>query len=240
MNNKLEKYYDNKFYEGSLAGSGLSAQHILGILYQIYKPSSVIDFGCGRGSWLAVAESLGSSKLKGIDGHWVSAEDILSEKIDFSPVNFEQKLDVSGKYDLCMSLEVAEHLNEIQAEPFIKTLCSVSDVVLFSAAIQHQGGAGHINEQWQSYWIKLFESNAYQCFDIFRSSVWENPEVAWWYRQNTFLFVKTGSDVINFEKLSQLQKPIFNVVHPMNYEGKWKNSLSIFKKIRNKLRQLKK
>ena len=57
-----------------------------------------------------------------------------------------------------ISLEVAEHLSPGRAESFISDLCQAAPVVLFGAAIPGQGGVGHLNEQWQSYWANLFEA----------------------------------------------------------------------------------
>lgn len=222
----VKQFYDDDFYKKQVEDSIRSAKVVLGILFEVYKPFSVIDFGCGYGSWLMVAESLGSKVLKGFDGDWILKEKLLSKKIDFSPVNFED-FEVHGidKYDLSISLEVAEHLSEEIAESLINTLCKASDIVLFSASIKHQGGTNHINEQWQSYWINLFQANGFEPFDIFRGAIWDNNKVKWWYRQNTFLYVNTitNNPKLNFEMLKAMEKPIPDVVHPQYYERRITN-----------------
>jgi len=112
----------------------------------------------------------------------------LNDNIDFSPVNLSGTLPKPHeKYDLCISLEVAENLPEDNAESFVDLLCQAPDTILFGAAIKYQGGAGHINEQWQTYWIKLFQSKGYECIDCVRGAVWSDVSVEWWYKQNTFL-----------------------------------------------------
>jgi len=58
----------------------------------------------------------------------------------------------------------------------------------FSAAIPLQGGAGHINEQWPSYWVELFARRGYVAIDAIRPAVWSNERVAVWYAQNCLLF----------------------------------------------------
>lgn len=220
---QLNKLYDTNFYSKHLEGMTNSAKEVLDLLYKFYQPESVIDVGCGRGAWLAVAESLGSAKLKGMDGRWVKKEELLSKNIDFGAVDFEESLpEVGEKYDLCISLEVAEHITENNARQFINTLCKASDIVLFSAAIVHQGGMNHINEQWQSYWIDLFNSNGYECFDLFRAVLWNNKSVEWWYRQNIFLFVNSKNAFLNLEVLRTLEKPVTDIAHPVNYENKVK------------------
>ena len=198
-----------------------SAAIVLGLLYEHYKPQTVIDIGCGQGAWLAAAESLGSKMLKGMDGQWVKKEALLSQHIDFTAVNFDAAIPkLNEKYDLCISLEVAEHISEVNANKFINLLCEASDTVLFSAAIKYQGGMNHINEQWQSYWVDLFKSNGYECLDLFRATLWNNMSVEYWYRQNTFLFVGPNNSVLNVEALRALEKPISDIAHPITYENK--------------------
>lgn len=253
MNKKLNEYYDKNFYEGHIEGISKSVAIVLGLLYEHYKPQTVIDVGCGQGAWLAAAESLGAKKLKGVDGEWVRKDALLSKNIDFMEANFDEAIPkLNEKYDLCISLEVAEHISEANAKQFIDFLCEASDTVLFSAAIKYQGGRNHINEQWQSYWIDLFKSNSYECIDLFRPHLWNSTSVEWYYRQNTFLFVGPSNSFLSLKALRDLEKPIFDVAHPINYEEKTKSyrryieapSLRfclgcIRRYIRNKLRRVK-
>ena len=76
------------------------------------------------------------------------------------------------------------------AEDFVSSLTSLSEVVLFSAAIPRQGGVGHINEQWADYWITLFEKRGYIAIDIIRKRIWNDKSIPKWYRHNTLVFVK--------------------------------------------------
>ena len=219
MEKNLSDHYDEGCYSNHREGMCRSAETVLGLLYDFYKPRSIIDVGCGQGAWLASAESFGATALKGLDGDWIKEEGLLSKNIDFLPVNFDSVMPTLNiKYDLCISLEVAEHLSEENAKHFVEFLCNVSDVVLFSAAIKDQGGENHINEQWQSYWIDLFESNGYKCFDLFRPKLWNNASVDWWYRQNIFLFVDLNNSSLHEKALRGLEKPIFDIVHPVVYE----------------------
>lgn len=219
----FEATYNKDFYSDITESSIQSARQILGILYSVYQPKSVIDVGCGRGAWLLVAELLGSQKLVGVDGTWMKKENLLSNKIDFQAVDLERLARVGGKYDLCISLEVAEHFSESRARPFVDMLCDISDVILFSGAVPHQGGTHHVNEQWQSYWANMFRDNDYVAFDVFRGPLWENDKVAWWFRQNAFLYVRSGCHTIDVGRLKELEKAIVNVVHPRNYESKIKS-----------------
>lgn len=234
MEKTLNKYYDESFYSKQIKGSVSSAEIILNILYKYYKPNSVIDFGCGRGSWLAVAESLGSNKLKGLEGDWVKKEELLTQNIDLTNVDFEEGFDITKKYDLCICCEVAEHISEKQANSFIDNLCHASDIIIFSAAIPYQGGANHVNEQWQSYWIKLFQSKGYQCIDLFRTTIWDNKAVEWWYRENILLFVKKTSNIEIVENIMADSIPL-DLVHPQHFIGKLKRRNNRIQELKNQI-----
>jgi SAM-dependent methyltransferase len=216
--------YGSDFYSQQVDGSVRSAGIVLPLLYAAFKPRSVLDVGCGRGGWLAVAKRLGSTRLKGIDGHWVNPADLLDGSIEFEATDLAAEVTVNERFDLSMSVEVAEHVPETMADSFVATLCRASDVVLFSAAIRFQGGTHHVNEQWQTYWIDRFGARGYDFFDVLRPAIWENEAVEWWYRQNLFVFVKRDSDVaIDRDALRSMQRPIPNIVHPVNYSQKAKS-----------------
>ena len=71
-----------------------------------------------------------------------------------------------------------------------KKLAALSDLILFSAAITHQGGTNHLNERPLQYWNELFKKEGFYCFDILREKLWDNPDIEWWYRQNIAIFAK--------------------------------------------------
>ena len=220
MSDNQTELYGRSFYDQYAAGSSRSAAIILGHLYKLFRPRSVIDVGCGQGAWLSAAEACGATALTGLDGEWVKEKDLLSKNIRFVPVNLSESLPrLDQRYDLCMSLEVAEHLPEQRAAAFVDLLCQASDTILFGAAVKHQGGTNHVNEQWPSYWIELFKSRGYACIDCIRGAVWDNAAVSWWYRQNTFLFVGPNHPCFDKDALRALERPMVDVVHPMNYES---------------------
>lgn len=213
--------YSKGFYAQNIKSSTPSSHAILGKLFPHYLPKSVVDFGCGSGAWLAGAEALGASELRGFDGPWVDPRELTSPNIDFSPINFENEFpNITKKYDLAISVEVAEHIGESRTEDFINLVASASDVVIFSAAIPYQGGTHHVNEQPQSYWIKLFSDAGFEHYDIFRAAIWNNENVRWWFRQNIFLMVHRESNAIDRNVLRSLEAPLVDVVHPANFQRK--------------------
>jgi SAM-dependent methyltransferase len=215
--------YTSRFYSGTAPGSLASARLLLGLLFESFRPKSVIDVGCGNGAWLAAAEELGANKLVGIDGSWGNPAALLSRNISFRPVDLESAFEVGEMFDLCISVEVAEHLSPDAAQRFVRSLCSASDVVLFSAAIRHQGGVLHINEQRQSYWANLFESAGYECHDVFRPVFWPDPRVDTWYRQNAFLYIKGSHPCAAKMRERALLRGPLDIVHPELFEGNLEN-----------------
>lgn len=89
-----------------------------------------------------------------------------------------------------MCLEVAKHLEKTSADNLIYSLIKTSDVVMFSAAYKHQGGVNHKNENFHSYWANLFLKYNFVPFDIIRPAIGSNEKVSYWYRENTFFYIK--------------------------------------------------
>lgn len=218
MNNT--SIYDKGFYNKHAEGMTKSAVRVLDSLFSIYMPNSILDVGCGRGYWLMQAKRMGIHDLCGIDGEWVTDVGLVDDSIKFIPHNLNEKIQTHRKYDLVMSLEVAEHISRNSSVDFIESLCGCTDVVLFSAAIKAQGGDNHINEQWQSYWADLFSERNYKPVDILRPMLWEDEDVMWWYRQNILLYINAMNPLyIELINSGGMQVPI-NLVHPMNYMHK--------------------
>jgi SAM-dependent methyltransferase len=172
-----------------------SASIVVPYLLEYIEVERVIDIGCGLGQWLQVFQASGATEAVGIDGAHVPRELRKIQQFhefdltDLPGLKKFLKTSFPEKFNLCLSLEVAEHLPEGLAREFIALLASLSDCVLFSAAIPNQTGENHINEQPHEYWVGLFAENGYTCCDIFRKKFWNNASINWWYRQNMFLFI---------------------------------------------------
>ncbi len=188
-NHPLAHTYDADFY-GQLADDvRASAEAIVPIVTNLLTPTSVLDVGCGHGTWLAEFERNGATDILGVDGGHVdpAALDIRADQ--FQPRDLSVPFDLGRRFDLVVSLEVAEHLPARAAAGFVATLVAHGPAVLFSAAVPFQGGAGHVNEQWPSYWAGLFAEHGYEPHDVVRPVVWDNDRVAFWYAQNTMLYL---------------------------------------------------
>lgn len=187
---------------------------------------SVVDVGCGSGAWLAVLREMGVETILGLDGHWVDADLLAIPEGSFMKVDLKEKIQLTRRFDLAISLEVAEHLPPDKATEFIHSLTDMSDLVLFSAAIPFQGGKNHLNEQWQSIWVKEFAERNYQALDLIRPVIWNEPGIHYWYKQNMFLFYRKDRPLKlkNGSVASQLSLPV-DIIHPDLYLAKSTPSL---------------
>ena len=214
--------YNEQFYDKQSEESYQSALSVITYLKSTLSSDfdSVIDFGCGVAPWLAAASELGAKTIYGTDGDYVPRDRLLIPEECFFPNDLSNpksvKLPIS-RFDLAMSLEVAEHLPESTAEAFVKKPCHSADIVLFSAAIPYQGGHGHVNENWPEYWALLFAEFNFEPFDIIRPAVWNNDKVCWWYKQNILLFVKQDKVTSILPDYTPTPIEQLSVVHPEQY-----------------------
>lgn len=191
MRNKINKLYDSGFYDKQKDGSYQSAKIILGILFKAIKVRSIVDVGCGVGTWLRAAKELGCKECLGIEGDWVANKVIIKNGIIIKTQDLENKLQIKKKYDLAISMEVAEHLTPKRADSFVRDLCRCSDIVLFSAAVPGQMGVNHLNEKPISFWAKLFLKQNFIPVDLIRPLIYGTLNIKIWYRRNSILYIST-------------------------------------------------
>jgi SAM-dependent methyltransferase len=169
---------------------------VLPLIFQWLAPTSVLDVGCGTGTWLKVACDLGAHEIYGLDADYVTPDKLHIPENTFRATDLSKEFDLDKSFDLVLSLEVAEHLPEDAAETFIESLCKHAGVILFSAAIPGQGGQNHLNEQWPAYWHSHFKKYGFDMYDLIRPYFWEDEEVDWWYRQNMFIVSKPDHPLV--------------------------------------------
>ena len=189
-----------------------AAKKILLNVMKHFRVKSAVDFGCGTGTFLKFLKDNGVS-VTGLDGDYIDRKILAITEEEFIPVDLTKPVHLSKKYDLSISLEVAEHLPESSAETFITSLCEASHVVLFSAAVKGQGGVGHVNEQFLSYWQKIFLKKEYYMLDIIRPEIWTDEKIPPYYRQNIVIFVYVDTYKILPESIKTENK-IIDVIHP--------------------------
>jgi 2-polyprenyl-3-methyl-5-hydroxy-6-metoxy-1,4-benzoquinol methylase len=183
-----DKAYDSLFFNSIESGSLQSAQIVVPIVLDLISPRSVVDVGCGRGAWLKAFQENGVPDVFGLDGSYVDVEKLLIDRERFSPTDLAGPFTIEKTYDLAVCLEVAEHLPAKAAAGLVASLTKAAPAILFSAAVPGQSGTAHINEQWPSYWTKLFARHEFCRLDPVRRKVVCDERVDWWYRQNTYLY----------------------------------------------------
>jgi len=208
--------YDPQFYEGQSQDSRRSADIVAPIIVELLRPQSVVDVGCGVGTWLSAFGELGVPIVLGLDGAYAKVGGLQIPEECFVACDLREPVRLERTFDLAISLEVAEHLPAACAEGFVNSLVRLAPAVLFSAAIPQQGGTGHVNERWQSFWATLFSVRGYVPVDCVRPRVWDDPRVSMWYAQNTMLYVDAKRLTLAAE-LAADNLPL-DLVHPRLFE----------------------
>ena len=156
-------------------------------LFPFGLPESILDVGCGTGTWLRAAIDSGISDVIGIDGVEIPPDQLLFPPDKFHCRDLGAPVDLGRRFELVICLEVAEHLEQGSGRILIRTLTQHADVILFSAACPGQFGQHHVNCQWPEYWQALFNSEGYACDDSPRWTIWDDSMIEGWYRQNIFM-----------------------------------------------------
>lgn len=212
--------YGAQFFDRHREGALSSARRVVPLLLEMVPCRSVLDVGCGTGTWLSVFEENGVGDVQGVDGSYVDTVALDIDEGRFLATNLEEPFRFTRGFDLVVSLEVAEHLDAKFAHGFVSSLVAHAPVVLFSAAIPFQGGTHHVNEQWPEYWAALFAGHGYVPVDCLRRRLWQDQRVDWWYAQNMLVFVAETSlpeypalkRELDFAGTAQL-----SLVHPRRY-----------------------
>ena len=123
---------------------------------------TLIDLGCGIGEFVAYFHNTRDVLAAGYDG----SENSLAHMASGATIYLHDLRTPLGWWsyrtiDLCMCLEVAEHIEPEFADVIVDNCCSISDLILFTAAPPGQEGLGHVNLQKPEYWFKKFKERGY-------------------------------------------------------------------------------
>jgi 2-polyprenyl-3-methyl-5-hydroxy-6-metoxy-1,4-benzoquinol methylase len=131
-------------------------------IYKAINPKSVFDVGCGIGGYLQGFNSLGC-KIAGCELGYDIAKEFMSDCVKLNAFGHDatKQIHHKQKYNLVLSIEVAEHLNANGAEQFCKNLINLSwDKILLTAAGIGQKGKHHVNCQPKQYWIDMMKKHS--------------------------------------------------------------------------------
>jgi hypothetical protein len=188
----------------------------LQLLFRTRLPESLLDVGCGWGTWLRAALDLGVPDILGVDGAAISESDFLCPYKYFRRQNLCEPWDLKRRFDVALCLEVAEHLPAGAAPGLVASLVKHADVIVFSAAAPGQPGQHHVNCQWPEYWQEMFNSHGYACDDAIRWRMWNNSDVEPWYRQNIFTAMRAVETAAREDRIQA-------VIHPAMFDAALEN-----------------
>jgi SAM-dependent methyltransferase len=228
--------YDEKYYAEQSSGSYHSAKIVLPIIFeQLGRPKSLLDVGCGTGTWLKAAKELVPElDIQGVDHPQADKDSsyLVIPQENFIGCDLTQALNLERQFDLVLSLEVAEHLEPQHADQFIANLVRHGNTIVFSAAIPGQGGVGHYNERFPEYWVEKFKAAGYICYDTLRPKLWLRTDIEVWYQQNIMIFSRLPNNYLAGLP-SYRAEPL---VHPILIRARMNNSLvQLTKPLRRRL-----
>lgn len=183
--------YQDDFYDfGGFHKTEYTAQNIVGFLYEKYAPASVLDLGCGTGNYLAHFASSGCSTL-GIEGAKAAISRV-PEAVLAIHYDLRNKLCVNQRFDLVMSVEVAEHIPKRFSKNLVDSLCEhARNTIVFTAAPPGTPGNDHVNCQDRPFWDQLFEQHDFHYSeDETRSlrSYAKHHDVNQWFQDWSFIY----------------------------------------------------
>jgi len=184
--------YDEVYYREQVDGPAVIAAGVIAeSIVSRFRPAKVIDIGCGTGAILSAFRDLGC-EVTGLEYSEAALTFCRARNLDVKKFDIEKDvLEDAPQYDVTISTEVAEHLPERMADRFVNLVSSFSPTIVFTAAFPGQGGADHVNEQPQSYWIEKFQRRGFE-LDVELSETWKlnwkAAGIAFWYWNNVMVF----------------------------------------------------
>lgn len=159
----VDDLYPARFF-ARRASLNWRAPIVVDAVMEILGPETVIDVGCATGDIVAEFLKRGVYSI-GLEG---SRAVIKYLEVDKSRIIFHDLRDpllavyLSSKFDLAISLEVAEHIEPEFVNTYLGTLIGFAPRILMSAAPPGQGGTHHFNCQPPSYWIEKFNARGFE------------------------------------------------------------------------------
>ncbi len=188
--------YDSHFYSNNQAEGLRHAEWFMPLLVKMFNPKSLVDVGCGTGhfgQWLC-----GSNiEYLGVEGSEWAYDNSIAPLLKW---DLREPFRISRKFDLAISIEVAEHIEGEYAGTFVDTLCALSDTIVVTAAPPGQGGTMHVNEKPYEYWCELFQERGFEyhilyarkLLDGIQSAIDQGYHVATWFGPNIMCFRKVN------------------------------------------------
>jgi SAM-dependent methyltransferase len=186
-------YFDSTYFGWQGDSAERSARAVVPLVLERLRPASVVDVGSGTGGWLKVFREHGVDDVMGVDGPYVEQAALRIQPHEFVGRDLNEPFELGRQFDLAISLEAAHYVPEARAPALVESIAALAPAVLFGAAVPHQPGGPGRNAQWPAWWAALFAQHGFRAEDWLRPLVWEDPQVDWWYAQNTILYLRDQS-----------------------------------------------
>ena len=160
-----------------------TSQNVVDILNKYLDFKTVIDLGCGKVKYPF-------ENIVRVDGNidadpWILAD--LTREHNF------------GKFDLVLSIEVAEHLEEKYADTFVKNLIANSDKWIVMTASNKTGtpytDIAHLNPQNKQYWINKIQNHNFEYKEDLTNKLqkefYQVPTMNSWFRKDLMVYERT-------------------------------------------------
>lgn len=192
--------YKNSFYDdGGFARTEKTATCITSYLFERFQPASVLDLGCGMGNYLKHFADKGC-KVVGVEG----SSDALTrvpKSVLAVQHDLRQPLFINQKFDLVMSVEVAEHIPSRYSKNLVNSICRhAQNLVVFTAAPPGTPGEDHINCRDRNFWDILFKENGFS-FDEGKSAELAQyatkEDTAEWFQKRAFVYVAATRNCVS-------------------------------------------
>jgi SAM-dependent methyltransferase len=149
--------YSEIYYNGIESANSHAYELLAETLNEVFQPKSVVDVGCGSGGISAALRDSGVGEIYPFDFSQASVD--MTRKRGFTSarrLDLTQAKEIPETADLCLCLEVAEHIPRKFERHLVALLSRVAPVLIFTAAPPGQGGHLHVNLRSQDHWKQLF------------------------------------------------------------------------------------
>ena len=160
-------------------------------LIDVCRPESVLDIGCGIGSYLLYFVHHQVREVFGIDGIEPSVNLLPADR--YLQHDLSQPFHLGQQFDLVLCVEVVEHLAPDDADRLLEVVAEhAKERILFSAAEPGQPGKGHINCRPIGEWLEAWRQLGWQC-DVLASLSFRALSTFHWLRRNPVV-LRRGHD----------------------------------------------
>ena len=113
--------YGEDFYDSQSKSSKRSALSVVPMLVEMLQPKSVVDIGCGVGTWLSAFREYGVEDVLGIDGEYINRQRLQIPQNCFLSMDLSNPSSIiKKKYDISRNIKKAPNNNLGARKRYVK------------------------------------------------------------------------------------------------------------------------